>query len=155
VSETEEEAAMTLDEGAAYRSDEEVEEVLRSFEGCTLSPDEFKHRPHLTVALAYALRHPEAEALALMRQSIRRFIGHHGIPPDVYHETLTVFWVRRVLAFVAGRAGGGGTLCGLANALAKECGDSRLVYEYFSKELIDSAAARGRWVEPDLKPLDF
>ncbi len=145
---------MSLEDECAYRSDEEVEEVVRRLEGCLLSPDEFKHRPHLTVALAYLLRLPEAEALARMRQSILDFIEHHEIPPDVYHETLTVFWVRRVRSFV-GRAGGGKTLVELANALARECGDSRLVYEYFSKGLIDSEAARGRWVEPDLKPLDF
>ena len=106
------------------------------------------------VALAYLLKFPEEEALARMRRSILAFIAHHEIPPDVYHETLTVFWVRRVRSFV-GRAGAGRTLLELANALAKECGDSRLVYEYFSRELIDSEAARGAWVEPDLKPLDF
>ena len=145
---------MTFEDEAAYRSDEEVEEVVRRFEGCQLSPDEFNHRPHLTVALAYLVRFPEEEALARMRRSILRFIEHHEIPPDVYHETLTVFWVRRVRSFVA-RAGAGRALVELANALAVECGDSRLVYEYFSKELIDSAAARGGWVEPDLKPLDF
>ncbi len=146
---------MTFGMEAAYRSDEEVLEVVRRFEECLLSPDEFKHRPHLTVALAYTLRLPEAEALARMRLSIHTFIEHHEIPPDVYHETLTVFWVRRVRSFVAGRAGEGRTLCELANALARECGDSRFVYEYFSKELIDSEAARAAWVEPDLKPLDF
>ena len=145
---------MTFDEGAAYRSDEEVEEVVKRFEGCLLSPDEFNHRPHLLVALTYLIKFPEEEALARMRRSILRFIEHHEIPPDVYHETLTVFWVRRVRSFVA-RSGAGRTLFELANALAAECGDSRLVYEYFSKELIDSAAARKGWVEPDLKPLDF
>jgi hypothetical protein len=142
---------MTFDEGAAYRSEEEV---VKRFEGCLLSPDEFNHRPHLMVSLAYLLKFPEDEALARMRQSILKFIAHHEIPPDVYHETLTVFWVRRVRSFV-GRAGAGRALLELANALAAECADSRLVYEYFSKELIDSGAARARWVEPDLKPLDF
>ncbi len=145
---------MTFDDEAAYRSDEEVEEVVRRFEGCLLSPDEFNHRPHLTVALTYLLRLPETEALARMRQSILDFIEHHEMPPDVYLETLSVFLVRRVRSFV-GRGGEGRTLVELANALARECGDSRLVYEYFSKGLIDSEAARGRWVEPDLKPLDF
>lgn len=145
---------MTFDEGAAYRSDEEVEDVVRSFEGCALSPDEFKHLPHLTVALAYTLRLPEAEALARMRRSILKFIEYHEIPPDVYHETLTVFWVRRVRSFVA-RAGEGRKLFELANALARECGDSHLVYEYFSKQMIDSEAARAGWVEPDVRPLDF
>ena len=146
---------MTLEEGAAYRSEEEVEEVVRRFEDCTLSPDEFNHRPHLTVALTYLLKFPEEEALARMRRSILRFIARHEIPPGVYHETLTLFWVRRVRSFVERERAGGRTLVGLANALAEECGDSRLVYQYFSKELIDSDGARAGWVEPDLKPLDF
>lgn len=145
---------MTFEVEAVYRDDGEVEEVTRRFEDCELSSDEFKHRPHLTAALSYLLRLPEEEALARMRRSILKFIEHHDIPREVYHETLTVFWVRRVRAFVS-REGRGRTLCELANGLARECGDPRLIYEYFSEALIKSEAARAGWVEPDLKPLDF
>jgi hypothetical protein len=145
---------MTPEDRAVYLCDEEVEEMVRRFEGCALSPSEFKHRPHLTVSLSYLLELPDEEALARMRLSIHRFIAHHALPHGVYHETLTVFWMRRVRSFVA-RAGAERPLFELANELAKECGDSRLVYEYFSKEVIDSEGARARWVDPDLKPLDF
>jgi len=95
-----------------------------------------------------------AAALARMRRSILGFIEHHDIPREVYHETLTVFWVRRVRAFVS-REGRGRTLRELANELARACGDPRLVHEYFSEALIKSEAARVGWVEPDRKPLDF
>ena len=146
---------MTDEDEAAYRSDEEVEEVVRAFEGCALSPDEFNHRPHLTVALTYLLRLPEEEAFERMRRSIRAFIGHHALPPEVYHETLTVFWLMRVRSFVRRAGAARRPLFQLANELAKECGDSRVVYEYFSKGLLDSDGARAGWVEPDVKPLDF
>lgn len=146
---------MTLRDEDAYLNDEEVEEVLRKFEGCSLSPDEFNHRPHLTVALCYLLRLPEEEATERMRQSIRGFVGHHALPPDVYHETLTAFWMKRVRSFVVRAGAAGRPLFELANELAKECADSRVVYEYFSKGLLDTEAARAGWVEPDLKPLDF
>jgi hypothetical protein len=146
---------MTLKAKAFYQSDKEVEEVVRRFEAGELPPDDFKHLQHLTVALSYLLRLPEAEASEHMRLSIRRFLAHHSLSTDVYHETLTVFWMKRVRAFLLAPTVAALTLFELANELAKKHGDSRLVYEYFSKELIDSEAARAGWVEPDLKPLDF
>ena len=145
---------MTPPGGVHYRSDEEVEEVVRRFEACRYTPDEFNHGPHLTVALCYLLRLPEPEACALMRRGIRRFLEHHRLGHGVYHETLTVFWVKRVGAF-AGRAGPPRALAALANELLEECGDSRLVYSYYSRERIESDEAREGWVGPDLRPLDF
>ena len=137
-----------------YSTDEEVEEVVRSFESCELPPAEFNHREHLLVALCYLQRMGDAEALARIRAGIGKYAEAHGINPSLYHETITVFWLKRVRACV-GRAGSGLGLAGMTNALAEECGDSRLIFDYYSKELIDSEAARRGWVEPDLKPLDF
>ena len=137
-----------------YGSDEEVLEVLRLFESCEFPPDDFKHRPHLTVALCYLQRLSDAEALERLRLGLARYIKAHGITPTLYHETITAFWLRRVRAFIE-RAGARRTLKELANRLSDECSDSRLVFSYYSKELIDSDAARQGWVEPDLRPLDF
>lgn len=137
-----------------YGSDNEVVEVVRCFESCEVPPDKFNHRPHLTVALCYLLRSSDSGALERMRLSLARYIKAHNITPTLYHETLTIFWLKRVRAFI-GRAGAGRTLAELANELAVECRDSRLALDYYSKELIDSEGARGGWVEPDLKPLDF
>ena len=137
-----------------YRSDREVEEVVRGFESCELPPAEFNHREHLIVALLYLLREPDAEALGRIRAGIARYAAAHGVNPSLYHETITVFWLRRVRAFIA-RAGEGAGLAALANEVSRECGPSRLVFDYYSKELVDSDAARRGWVEPDLRPLDF
>ena len=137
-----------------YRSGEEVEGVVRAFESCALPPAEFGHREHLVVALCYLLRAGDAEALSRLRARLGRYVEAHGISPSLYHETMTVFWLRRVRAFV-GRAAQGSDLAAMANALAEECGGSRLIFDYYSRELVDSDAARRGWVEPDLKPLDF
>lgn len=142
------------DEGRHYESDEEVEELARRVETCAIDPDQFRHGHHLAVALLYALRHTESEALALMRASLLRLLDHHGLGAQVYHETITAFWVRRVSAF-ADASGRARPLHQLANELAALCGNSRLVFDYYSKELIDSPEARARWTEPDLKPFDF
>jgi len=137
-----------------YSSDEEVLGVVRGFESCELPPADFNHREHLLVALCYLQSMNDAEALARLRAGIGRYVAAHGINPSLYHETVTAFWMRRVRAYLA-RAGAGRGLAGLINGLAAESGSSRLIFEYYSKELIDSAEARRAWVEPDLKPLDF
>ncbi|HEX8500119.1 MAG TPA: hypothetical protein VF659_05960 [Pyrinomonadaceae bacterium] len=137
-----------------YRSDEEAGEVVRSFESCELPPADFNHREHLLVALCYLRSAGDAEALGRLRSGIGRYVAAHGINPDLYHETITVFWMKRVRAYLA-RAGGGAGLAELVNGLVAECGGSRLIFDYYSKELIDSERARRGWVEPDLRPLDF
>ncbi len=137
-----------------YKGDEEVLEVVRRFESCELPPTDFNHREHQIVALCYLRRMEDGAALARLRAGIRRYAAAHGVSPSLYNETITVFWLRRVRAFVA-RAGDRPGLAEMTNRLAEECGGSRLVYDYYSKEVIDSEAARRGPVEPDLKPLDF
>ena len=137
-----------------YQTDEEVLEVVRRFESCELPPADFNHREHLLVALCYLLRVDDADALTRIRTNIGRYAAAHGVNPSLYHETITVFWLKRVRSYV-GRVGSGLDLAEMTNALAAECGSSRLIFDYYSKELIDSETARRDWVEPDLRPLDF
>jgi hypothetical protein len=141
------------DEVKPFVTDEDVLEVVRKFESCEYAPDDFGHKLHLTVALVYLLDSPYAEALERMRQGLRRFVARHKLS-GVYHETLTVFWVRRVQAFV-GQSDKSRGLTRLANELSDACANSRLVFDYYTKERIDSDKARAYWLDPDLKPLDF
>jgi hypothetical protein len=136
-----------------YQTDEEVSEVVRRFESCGYAPDEFKHRLHLAVALVYLLDSPYPVALERMRSGLKRFVEHHGLS-GVYHETLTVFWMRRVRAF-AERADRARGLARLANELSRECADPRVVFDYYSRARVESDEARACRLDPDLKPLDF
>lgn len=137
-----------------YQTDEEVEEVVRRFESCELPTADFNHREHLLVALCYLRRMGDADALSHIRARIGRYAAAHGINPSLYHETITAFWLKRVRTYLE-RADAGLSLAEMTNALAAECGSSRLVFDYYSRELIDSETARRGWVEPDLRPLDF
>ena len=137
-----------------YQTDEEVLEVVRRFESCELPTADFNHREHLLVALCYLLRMGDADALSHIRARIGKYAAAHGVTPSLYHETITAFWLKRVRAYL-GRAGAGLGLAEMTNALAAECGSSRLVFDYYSKELIDTETARREWVEPDLRPLGF
>jgi hypothetical protein len=57
-------------------------------------------------------------------------------------------------SFVA-RADASRTALELVNDSMKELGDSRIIFNYYSRERLGSDEARHFWVEPDLKPLDF
>jgi len=137
-----------------YQTDEEVLEVVRRFESCELPTADFNHREHLLVALCYLLRMSDGDALSQIRTRIGRYAAAHGINPSLYHETITVFWLKRVRAYLE-RTDAGLGLAEMTNELAAGCGSSRLVFDYYSRELIDSETARCEWVEPDLRPLDF
>jgi hypothetical protein len=134
----------------SYLIEEEMEILVRKFESCELPLADFSHREHLTVALWYLSKLKEREAIDRMREGLLRFINHYG--ETGYHETITLFWLKVVRGFLE-QAGEGRPLAQLASELIETRGNSRLISDYFSKELISSAKAKEGWVEPDLKPL--
>lgn len=136
-----------MNAGNPYRCDQELAEAVRKFESCRLSPAEFTHRAHLIVALWYLSHFPAEEAAARMREGLRRFIEHHSATG--YHETITLFWLKIVRRFLDERVNAQ-ALSDVANELLEKFGDSKLLSEYYSRELIASTEARSVWVEPDL-----
>lgn len=138
-----------------YKSADEIEEVVRRFESCTFVAGEFHHREHLTVIVLYLWKFPTpADAAARMREGLYKFLAHHAVDRQKYHETITLFWVKRVSALLA-QAGEDCHPAEMANKVIEACNDANLIYDYYSRELIASVAAREEWVEPDLQPLDF
>ena len=131
-----------------FKSAGEIEILVQKFESCQLSLAEFKHRQHLTVALWYLSRLTESEAIELMREGLQRFISHHG--ETGYHETITIFWLKVVRRFLE-KTSVARPLPELANELLETHGNSLLINDYYSKELISSEEAKRTWVEPDLK----
>ncbi len=135
-----------------YQNDAQIESVVHGFESCTTGKDAFSHGDHLVVAVWYLRQGSEAKALASIREGLLRFLNHHGIGADVYHETITRFWVvmvqRRLKELEASLS-----LVELANAVIDSFTKSRLVSEYYSEELLKSPEAKSGWVEPDLKAL--
>ena len=143
---------MSKDQTFQYNSDAELEQLARRFESCDLQADELHHRAHVALSVWYFLRLPEAEAVERVHQGLQRFIRHHRI--TVYNETITLFWMKLARSYVS-RADANQTALELVNDSMKELGDSRIIFDYYSRERIASDEARARWVEPDLKPLDF
>jgi hypothetical protein len=135
-----------------YRSESEIEAVVQGFESCTTGVGAFTHQSHLTVAVWYLQNSSEKRATEKMRMGLHCFLDHLGVGQAKYHETLTVFWIKTVqdlLQSLDSRF----SLLEVTNAVIESLGDSRLVFEYYTKELLGSASAKNGWVQPDLKDL--
>jgi hypothetical protein len=133
-----------------YKTDDEIRTLVESFEACSFHPSEFRHYQHLTVALWYVWHLPFDVAETRMKAGIRRLAQTYG--KMGYHETITVFWLRMVANFAA-REGRGPSLAETANRLISEYDIKKLIFDYYSAEVIESARAKAEWVEPDLKNL--
>ena len=140
-----------------YESLEQIAAIVQGFETCSLSKADFTHRNHLTVALWYLKYNSFAGAAALMRAGLLRFIEHHDVPREKYNETITMFWLKVVQAFIEKRRldSHGVDLVVMTNELLQAYQNPGLVFEYYSRELISSAEAKSGWVEPDLKKIDL
>ena len=133
--------------GSGARSDEDF---LRAFEDLSFPAEQFHHREHLRVAWLYLNSSDATRAAERMSRGIRRFADHHGATGK-YHHTLTLFWMRLVGAALV-ETPGGSTFDEFLAAHG-ELAQKNLFAKYYSQALLQTAAAREGWVEPDLQPL--
>jgi len=136
-----------------YSNENEIYELLRSFETGTVSRDEWRHAEHLVVALCYLKGSTLDEATDKMRSGIFNLLRAFEVDLNKempYHETITVFWMRTAYAYMLMNE----TLSfvEMANGLC-ELFDKDHPLTYYSRELLFSDRARAEFVEPDLKDL--
>lgn len=136
-----------------FRETQEIERLVETFEACTVVPAEFDHGAHLAVALWYLSELPAPLAEERMRAGLHRYTRHHKAEA-MYNETITLFWLKLVRNFLS-RADAAVPLAARANELLATYHSSKFVFEYYSRELVQTPEAKTAWVEPDLKPLDF
>ena len=136
-----------------YHSLEEIERLVRDFETCMLPGCDWTHHAHLTVALWYLTRYPEARATECIRSGIQRYNLSRGLY-TAYHETITLFYIRAIRNYME-CTGEGHSLVALTNGLLNSpLGDKAFPLRYYSKERLMSAEARAGWIDPDLRPLE-
>lgn len=137
-----------------YTKNEEIIELARKFEDCSLPKEEWTHAAHLTAALWYCLHHDVETVIAKMREGILKLNEAHGTPNTEtrgYHETLTVFWTTTVWNYA--NDAGEISLVALANGLVKKF-DSKFPLKFYSRERLFSVEARKNFVEADLENLE-
>ncbi len=143
---------MTL-KPVTYRTQEEIESLVRAFEDTSLSPAEFNHHAHMTVAMWYLMHLPYPEAVAHMRIQIRQFAAKLG-QNQLYNETITLFWMK-FLHHLLQQAKLGMPSVDTIYQILSNWGSMQFVFKHYSKELAFSEPAKQAWVEPDLLPLGF
>ena len=93
--------------------------------------------------------------LPMMRERIQSYnlaVGGANTATSGYHETLTRFWLRVVVAHL--RAAPTTSPWRAAKRAVAEFGEKRALHaEYYSGDVVKDSAARLSWREPDLKPL--
>lgn len=139
-----------------FRSHAEIERIGRGLLDRSLPKGEWTHAAHFAAAF-WLLRQPGVEAERELPDLIRAYNTATGTPNTDrggYHETITRASLRAARAWLEARPG----LPlheALEQLLAGSHGRSDWLLQYWSRELLFSAAARRAWVEPDLQPLPF
>jgi hypothetical protein len=133
-----------------YFSEAEIEEVVRRFESCDYTPEEFVHTRHLTVAAWYFFHFDTRAAEKRMRAGLQNFIRHHG--KNGYHVTITEFWLRLVNRAWR-ETGPGQELVSRVNQVVEDLNNKNLIYECYNPERLQSPEAKAAWIEPELKQI--
>jgi len=127
------------------------DELIRCFEAGEVPSSGFHHEQHLRVAWNYVSRYPFPEALERFRSGLKRFALAQG-KPDLYHETITIAYLRLINERVDG-------------ATAREWSDfaaenpdllqwkPSILDRYYSREILSSDRAKQIFVEPDRERL--
>jgi hypothetical protein len=134
-----------------YESEEDVLDLVHTFERASVPRDEWKHAEHLIVALYYVSHYDIETATDKMRSGILNLLAN-GFNVDLakempYHETITVFWIRTVAAFHASSNGKP-----IVEKIAEmvERFDKEYLLSFYDRERLFSDEARARYIEPDL-----
>lgn len=136
-----------------YRTVTEIEDVVRRFEECSYTPEEFVHEKHLTVAAVYFVRFDGEVARERMRTGLRKFIAHHG--KNGYHETITEFWLRLVEHAIREGKPAEGEVVALVSQVVRRFRDKNLIYAHYSRERLATPDAKASRLEPDLAAIPF
>jgi hypothetical protein len=115
---------------------------------CRVHPDAFDHRAHIRLAYTYLAEHDVDTALTLMRRALQALIQHNGIPVAKYHETLTQAWILAVRHFMAASPDADSAATFIAGNPSML--DAKIMMTHYSAEVLFSAEARARFVEPNL-----
>jgi hypothetical protein len=127
-------------------TDAEILTLVDRLERCLLGKTEFHHRDHLTVAVAYLYASDFETAFARMRATLIRFSMHHKVP-QLYHETLTRFWMSEVNKRLDR------SLCLKESVAATQQAlrDKSLPFAYYRRKTLESQEARQTFIAPDLE----
>ena len=121
------------------------QEFLMAFEDGSIEP--FRHIDHIRMAWIYLGAQDAASAVKSIASGIRNFAEKKNAT-GLYHETITLFWI-----YVVAGARERSPAETFEEFISRNPNLTRKEYlfEFYSRELVMSEAARTTWISPDLK----
>ncbi len=118
----------------------------------TLPKSEWTHAAHLSAAAWIILQRPDIDAEAELPEIIRAYNTATGVPNSDtrgYHETITMASLRAIRAIFAAQPTDAPMAWRVNELLASRLGRKDWLLDHWSEDLLMSAEARRRWVEPN------
>lgn len=134
-----------------WDTEESLAAFIRGFEEGTYPKAQWTHQAHVVMAAHYLTLHPVAEATRIVRERIPAYNvaqGGANTADSGYHETLTVFWIAVVAAFLAAQPSSTPRLAMIRAAAEHYAGESRLHQRYYGYNVMADSRARREWVPP-------
>jgi len=122
------------------------QQFIAAFEAAHLNA--FDHRAHIRMGWLYLRAQGWAGGTAKIRSGLQHFAAQAGVPQK-YHETITLFWAHLVYHAILQQPDIS-TFDSFIEAYPHLL-DSRLLSHHYHPATL--AAARDKWIEPDLIPL--
>ena len=137
--------------GMSHSTSIDDERFREAFLNGAVTTAQFDHRAHVRLAYVFLVDEDVDEAVARMRSALLAFIGHHGVDPAKYHETITRAWILAVRHFMdrTPQSASADEFIAINPVLL----DTRIMLTHYSADLLFSSEARARFVEPDLQPI--
>ena len=85
-----------------------------------------------------------------MKEGLYRFLSHYDL--HGYNETITMFWLK-VLQQHLSQLKGEHSIVKLVNDAVEKYNSSKLIFQHYSQEILQTEEAKTTWIESDLKPL--
>jgi hypothetical protein len=137
-------------------TDMDIERIALGVIDRTLPKPEWTHAAHFAAALWLIAQHGD-NAERVMPPLIRAYNAATGVAntdTSGYHETITLVSLRAARSVIRGHEGAPLSTV-LQTLMASEFGKSGWPLAYWTKDVLFSAEARRRWVEPDVRGLGF
>jgi flavin reductase len=125
------------------------DEFIATFERGGFGGDAFPHKAHIRMAWLYVRRLGPELAIERAAEGIRALAQANG-QPTLYHDTVTRAWVYLVADAITRSPSASFEGFMRRNP---QLVDKRLLFEYYSPDVLSSAHARATWIAPDVAPI--
>lgn len=134
----------------------DIVDTVSQFNQKTLPKEKWTHQAHIMVAFWYANEYDFEEGLALLREAIKGYnlsVGTQNTDTGGYHETLTVFWLTLVKAYIREKKPTN-LEEGVNQFLNRIVAGTGFPLIFYSGEILFSKEARYEWIPPNKLPME-